>query len=36
MKIKCELCGYEWEPIAVEPKQCPRCKRYDYKKKESE
>lgn len=30
-KNKCCLCGYEWESIVNIPKQCPRCKRYDYK-----
>lgn len=27
---KCRACGYEWEPRVSEPKQCPRCKRYDW------
>lgn len=28
---KCIQCGYQWEPRAKAPKQCPRCKRYDWK-----
>lgn len=42
MKHKCRACGYEWEARVRKPKQCPRCKRYDYqiheylKKKEKE
>jgi len=30
MKHKCIQCGYEWEGRIVNPKQCPRCKRYDW------
>jgi len=26
--MKCESCGYEWEPRVKDPKACPRCKRY--------
>ncbi len=33
MENKCYLCGYEWDSRKEDPKQCPRCKRYDYKKK---
>jgi len=32
MKFKCKICGYEWESRVAKPKQCPRCKRYDYEK----
>lgn len=29
--ITCKQCGYLWEARGEEePKQCPRCKRYDY------
>jgi len=28
--IKCKLCKYEWASRKNKPKQCPRCKRYDY------
>lgn len=28
----CLICGYIWEPRAEEPKQCPKCKRYDWNK----
>ena len=28
--MKCNLCNYEWEAREDKPKQCPRCKRYDY------
>ncbi len=30
MEYKCKLCGYEWESRKEIPKQCPKCKRYDY------
>jgi len=30
MKQKCKKCNYEWESKKEEPKQCPRCKRYDW------
>src|SRR3972149_5282528 len=26
----CQICGYKWEARIPHPKQCPRCKRYDY------
>ena len=29
---KCGICGYEWEARNEEPKQCPKCKRYDWNK----
>jgi len=29
---KCLKCGYEWGSIKGDPKQCPRCKRYDWNK----
>ncbi len=29
---KCKICGYDWESIVDKPKQCPRCKRYDWDK----
>jgi rubrerythrin len=30
----CKICNYLWEARGEEePKQCPRCKRYDYNKK---
>ena len=29
---KCKLCGYEWESRTDKPKQCPKCKRYDWDK----
>ena len=32
MKQKCKLCKYEWESKVEDPKQCPRCKRYDWNK----
>jgi len=33
MKRRCLLCGYEWESRkSTKPKQCPRCKRYDWDK----
>jgi len=24
--MKCEKCGYEWEPRVDNPKECPECK----------
>lgn len=30
MKHKCKACGYEWIARVHNPKQCPRCKRYDF------
>ena len=30
-KYKCQRCGYKWEPKVKEPKQCPRCKQYEWK-----
>lgn len=42
MKHKCKVCKYEWDSRVRKPKQCPKCKRYDYqvyeilKKKEKE
>lgn len=29
-KNKCKLCGYEWVVRIEDPKQCPKCKRYDW------
>ena len=29
---KCKLCQYEWKSKVELPKQCPRCKRYDWNK----
>ena len=28
--MKCKLCEYEWKALKKKPKQCPKCKRYDY------
>lgn len=38
MKNKCLKCGYEWPSRNPDqkPVQCPRCKRYDWDKKEEE
>lgn len=36
MDLTCRLCGYPWESKIEKPKQCPRCKRYDYADKEKE
>ncbi len=33
MKCECLQCGYEWESRVEKPLVCPRCKRYDWKKK---
>lgn len=32
MNNKCSKCGYEWDSIIDNPKSCPKCKRYDWKK----
>ena len=29
---KCERCSYEWVGRKKEPKVCPRCKSYDWRK----
>ena len=34
--MKCQQCNYQWESRTKQPKQCPRCKRYDWDKKEGE
>ena len=28
--MKCKICKYEWQSRKENPKQCPKCKRYDY------
>ena len=28
---KCKICGYFWVSYKGQPKQCPQCKRYDWK-----
>jgi len=34
MEKKCNSCGYKWNAIKKNPKECPRCKqRLDMKKK---
>lgn len=33
--MKCKLCGYEWDALKENPKQCPKCKRYDWNKKKA-
>lgn len=30
---KCHKCQYEWKGMVEIPKQCPRCKRYDWETK---
>ncbi len=32
MKNKCKHCKYEWASRTEDPKACPKCKRYDWKK----
>ena len=33
MKYKCKKCEHEWLPrIEEKPKQCPRCKSYNWDK----
>ena len=33
---KCSKCKHEWLSRVEDPKQCPRCKRYDWKEKKKE
>ena len=34
-KLKCLKCKYEWSKRTITiPKECPRCKRYDWNKKD--
>jgi len=33
-ECKCLKCGFEWPSRVDDPKQCPKCKRYDWEKKE--
>ena len=35
MEGKCKFCSYEWSIRVDKPKQCPKCKRYDYELKET-
>ena len=28
--LKCKFCGHTWIPKTENPKECPKCKRYDY------
>lgn len=30
-KQECQQCGYKWDSWVDVPKQCPKCKRYDYR-----
>lgn len=32
MKQECTKCGYIWDSHLLSPKQCPKCKRYDWNK----
>ena len=37
MKYKCKLCYHQWKSRKDDkPKACPRCKRYDWDKKQGE
>ncbi len=36
MKHKCKKCQYEWPSKLERPKACPKCKRYDWDKEDSE
>jgi hypothetical protein len=29
-KICCGFCGYIWTPRVKKPKECPKCKRYNF------
>ena len=32
----CNSCNYRWVSKVADPKQCPNCKRYDWKKVKEE
>ena len=32
LNLKCKRCEYEWLARLVKPKQCPRCKSYNWDK----
>jgi len=32
MECQCKRCGHKWIARTAEPKACPNCKRYDWKK----
>ena len=36
MKYKCKrkTCGHEWDARVKNPKQCPKCKSYNWNKEE--
>jgi predicted Zn-ribbon and HTH transcriptional regulator len=31
-KAACKKCGFVWTPRVENPRACPRCKSYDFKK----
>jgi predicted Zn-ribbon and HTH transcriptional regulator len=33
---KCRKCGHKWASRVEKPITCPKCKRYDYDKKETQ
>ena len=35
-ECKCSKCGHKWDSRVGKPAACPKCKRYDWDKKEKE
>lgn len=33
---KCKNCEYEWVSKVENPKQCPKCKRYDWENQQDD
>jgi predicted Zn-ribbon and HTH transcriptional regulator len=34
MKCQCSKCGHVWDSRADKPLACPKCKRYDWERKD--
>lgn len=34
VKCECQQCGYKWKSRIKQPKACPKCKRYDWAKRQ--
>jgi predicted Zn-ribbon and HTH transcriptional regulator len=30
--VACQRCGHEWVPNVPDPRECPRCKSYHWKR----
>lgn len=31
-ECECQVCGHRWKPRVDKPRECPHCKRYDWRK----